>query len=100
MMKCSIGEIGKGDRNMEIRQIALEIAQLVEKKNHDYDNSFDKTMDKYGDTAYFLRIEDKLNRLINLSKKEAKVNDENVEDTLKDIIGYTLLMLNYKNKKK
>ena len=100
MMKCSIGEIGKGDRNMEIRQIALEIAQLVEKKNHDYDNSFDKTMEKYGDTAYFLRIEDKLNRLINLSKKQAKVSDENVEDTLKDIIGYTLLMLNYKNKKK
>ena len=100
MMKCLIGEIGKGDRNMEIRQIALEIAQLVEKKNHDYDNSFDKTMDKYGDTAYFLRIEDKLNRLINLSKKQAKVSDENVEDTLKDIIGYTLLMLNYKNKKK
>ena len=99
MMKCSIGEIGKGDRSMEIRQIALEIAQLVEKKNHDYDNSFDKTMDKYGDTAYFLRIEDKLNRLINLSKKEAKVNDEKVEDTLKDIIGYTLLMIKYKNKK-
>ena len=43
---------------------------------------------------------DKLNRLINLSKKQAKVSDENVEDTLKDIIGYTLLMLNYKNKKK
>ena len=99
MMKCSIGEIGKGDRNMEIIQIALEIAQLVEKKNHDYDNSFDKTMDKYGDTAYFLRIEDKLNRLINLSKKQAKVSDENVEDTLKDIIGYTLLMIKYKNKK-
>jgi hypothetical protein len=94
-MKCLIGGIGK----MEIRQIALEIAQLVEKKNHDYNNSFDKTMDKYGDTAYFLRIEDKLNRLINLSKKEAKVNDERVEDTLKDIIGYTLLMIKYKNKK-
>ena len=95
MMKCLIGGSGK----MEIRQIALEIAQLVEKKNHDYDNSFDKTMDKYGYTAYFLRIEDKLNRLINLSKKEAKVNDEKVEDTLKDIIGYTLLMIKYKNKK-
>ena len=95
MMKCLIGGIGK----MEIKKIALEIAELVERKNHDYDNSFDKTMDKYGDTAYFLRIEDKLNRLINLSKKEAKVNDEKVEDTLKDIIGYTLLMLNYKNKK-
>ena len=60
MMKCLIGGIGK----MEIRQIALEIAQLVEKKNHDYDNSFDKTMDKYGDTASFL---DKLINLFNLS---------------------------------
>ena len=60
MMKCSIGEIGKGDRNMEIRQIALEIAQLVEKKNHDYDNSFDKTMDKYGDTAYLSIVLSKL----------------------------------------
>ena len=50
-MKCLIGEIGKGDRNMEIRQIALEIAQLVEKKNHDYDNSFDKNSSKKVDSG-------------------------------------------------
>ena len=74
----------------------MEIADLVEKKNHDYNNSFDKTINEYGDVAYFLRLEDKLNRLKNLTKKEAKVKDEAIEDTLKDIVGYTLLMLNYK----
>ena len=51
-----------------IKDIALEVAELVEKKNRDYGNSFDKTLDEYGDTAYFLRIEDKISRLKSLSK--------------------------------
>lgn len=83
----------------KIKEIAVEVAELVEKKNKDYGNSFDKTLAEYGDTAYFLRIEDKLSRLKSLSKKEALVADESVEDTLKDIIGYTLLMINNKRNK-
>ena len=82
-----------------IEKIALEIAKLVEKKNHDYNNSFAKTLAEYGDTAYFLRIEDKLSRLKSLSKKDAQVVEESIEDTLKDIVGYTLLMLNEKVKR-
>ena len=84
---------------MSIKEIALEVAELVEKKNRDYGNSFDRTLREYGDTAYFLRIEDKLSRLKSLSKKEAAVIDECIEDTLKDIIGYTLLMINNKRNK-
>ena len=83
----------------KIKEIAVEVAELVEKKNKDYGNSFDKTLAEYGDTAYFLRVEDKLSRLKSLSKKEASVADESVEDTLKDIIGYTLLMINNKRNK-
>ena len=78
-----------------ITDIALEVANLVEKKNHDYGNSFDKTVEEYGEVAYFLRIEDKLSRLKSLSKKDAPEINESIEDTLKDIIGYTLLMINY-----
>lgn len=83
----------------KIKEIAIDVADLVEKKNKDYGNSFDKTLEEYGDTAYFLRIEDKLSRLKSLSKKDAAVVDESIEDTLKDIVGYTLLMINNKRNK-
>ena len=78
----------------EIVTIANEIAELVEKKDKDYNSAFSKTLKEYGNVAYFLRIDDKLNRLKNLmlNNNNAEVK-ESVEDTLKDIIGYTLLML-------
>ena len=77
--------------------IALEIGELVEKKDKDYNSAFSKTLKEYGDVAYFLRIDDKLNRLksLLLRSKDAEIN-ESVEDTLKDIVGYTLLMLKEK----
>ena len=83
----------------KIKEISIDVVDLVEKKNKDYGNSFDKTLEEYGDTAYFLRIEDKLSRLKSLSKKDAAVVDESIEDTLKDIVGYTLLMINNKRNK-
>ena len=78
----------------EIVTIANEIAELVEKKDKDYNSAFSKTLKEYGNVAYFLRIDDKLNRLKNLmlNNNNAEIN-ESVEDTLNDIIGYTLLML-------
>lgn len=77
-----------------IVDIAKEIGELVEKKDKDYNHAFSKTLKEYGNVAYFLRIDDKLNRLKNLmlNNNNAEVK-ESVEDTLKDIIGYTLLML-------
>lgn len=81
-----------------IKKIANDIADLVEKKNTDYNSSFDKTLEKYGPTAYFLRISDKLERAEQLTKNKALVKDEKLEDTLKDVIGYTLLYLNYMEK--
>ena len=81
----------------DIVNIALEIGELVEKKDKDYNSAFSKTLKEYGNVAYFLRIDDKLNRLKNLmlNNNNAEVN-ESVEDTLKDIVGYTLLMLKEK----
>ena len=85
----------KVDSKTTIKKIANDIADLVEKKNSDYNSSFDKTLEKYGPTAYFLRISDKLERAEQLTKNKALVKDEKLEDTLKDVIGYTLLYLNY-----
>ena len=85
------------EKEKTILDIATEIGQLVEKKDKDYNSAFSKTLKEYGDVAYFLRIDDKLNRLksLLLRSKDAEIN-ESVEDTLKDIVGYTLLMLKEK----
>ena len=56
-------------------------------------------INQYGAAAYFLRIADKISRAETLSNKDALVLDEKIEDTLKDIIGYTLLYINYLNDK-
>ena len=74
--------------------MAKEIAELVENKDKDYNNTFAKTLQEYGQGTYFLKVDDKLNRLksLLLNNKDAEVN-ESVEDTLKDIVVYTLLML-------
>lgn len=78
----------------EIVTIANEIAKLVEKKDKDYNHAFSKTLKEYGNVVYFIRIDDKLNRLKNLMLNNTNAEvEESVEDTLKDIIGYTLLML-------
>ena len=71
----------------EVVQFANEAKQCVElysKKNHDYGNSFDKGMDNIGIAYGVGRIYDKMNRLITLTKKEAQVKDESVDDTLRD----------------
>ena len=74
--------------------MAKEIAELVENKDKDYNSTFAKTLQEYGLGTYFLRVDDKLNRLksLLLNNKDAEVN-KSVEDTLKDIAVYTLLML-------
>lgn len=61
------------------------------KKNHDYGNSFDKQMDEFGMTAAIIRLSDKLNRLKVLSKDDALVEDESIQDTLLDLANYSIL---------
>lgn len=79
----------------DIMKIAASIAELVEKKNADYNNSFEQLFNEYGWSAYNIRLSDKLSRLKNLTNgnKEVQVKEESVKDTIKDIVGYSLLML-------
>lgn len=85
------------EHRQTITELAHDISELVEKKNNDYGNSFDNTIREFGNIVYFIRIQDKINRLkmLMLQDKEIEIKSESIEDTLKDVIGYTLLMLNY-----
>ena len=85
----------------EVVQFANEAKQCVElysRKNHDYGNSFDKGIDNIGIAYGVGRIYDKMNRLITLTKKEAKVKDESVDDTLRDLACYSMMMLAYRKR--
>lgn len=84
-------------------QLAKEISDLVIKKQHDYgkDNIL-----KYEDfmkqalgkdyrvgVGVLARLNDKMERLKNLYKKGTKPENESLEDTFRDIVGYAFLAL-------
>lgn len=71
------------------------------KKNNDYGNSFDKSIEKYGVIAALVRMSDKWERLNNLLlHTKSKVSDESVEDTLIDLASYSVMLTLYlKNNK-
>lgn len=79
-------------------EITEEMYQTYLKKNADYGNSFDQSLDEFGLTAAVVRMQDKLNRLKKLSRnfEEApEVVDESVGDTLLDLANYAILTVKW-----
>ena len=77
-----------------------QIKDTHERKNHDYGDSFTKSMDEFGMTAAAIRLTDKLSRFKALISSEAKVKDESIEDTLLDMAAYAIMTVEYIKKKK
>lgn len=72
---------------------------LYAHKNKDYGNSFDKGMDTIGMSYGVGRLFDKTNRLITLTNsKQQQVKDESIDDTLRDLACYSIMMLVYRKK--
>lgn len=73
-------------------ELAQTMCELYEKKNADYGDSFNISLDKYGIIAALTRISDKFNRIENLIlNQNKKVEDEKVEDTLIDLANYAMM---------
>lgn len=70
-----------------------ELLSIFEKKNADYGNSFEESLEKHGIIAAIVRMEDKMGRLNSLTKpgSKQKVSDESLIDTLKDLSNYALM---------
>lgn len=79
--------------------ITDELKDTYIKKNHDYGNSFDKSIDKFGLTAAVVRMNDKMERLNSLLNKDAKV-DESIRDTVMDLANYCIMTAMYLDNKK
>ena len=78
----------------EFKSITLELENTYKIKNHDYGDSFNKSIEKYGLIAAIVRMEDKMNRLSSLINKESKVN-ESIHDTLLDLANYSIMTAMY-----
>lgn len=83
------------------KQIFEDCFELLEKKNNDYagmDNpyaNFESSL-LIGvpiEKAILVRMLDKLKRVSNLLDKEAFVTEESIEDTLRDLINYSAILI-------
>ena len=79
--------------NVQIHgKVCQELTETYEKKNADYGNSFENSLDKHGLIAGIVRMDDKMSRLISLnSKDEYQVMDESMRDTLMDLANYAIM---------
>lgn len=78
--------------------ITQNMAKTYTAKNHDYGNSFEQSLDKFGLVASVVRLGDKINRIESLTKKEAQVKDESIKDTLLDMANYAIMTVMWMNK--
>ena len=80
-----------------MESILNEIRQLHNRKNADYGDSFDKTLDEFGLVASATRMSDKFNRFKSLIRcgSTARVEDEKIEDTLIDLASYAIMTIKW-----
>lgn len=82
------------------KSIQEEGLKLYTKKNHDYGDAFDKSLDEDGLVVAKIRLKDKIRRFETLLKSDALVH-ESIEDTLLDMANYAIMTISWlrKNKK-
>ena len=99
----------KNNHLYHYHQILDECKTIHDQKNHDYAGDEDalfnlKMVSKMGLTPFegvCVRLTDKFCRLMMFCKRHSlQVSDENIEDTLKDIINYSAFAIEFLRDKK
>ena len=80
----------KMNRVEQMKQVQHEALELFRKKNIDYGDAFAK----YGVIGVLMRIEDKIQRSISITKNGVNlIQDEAIKDTLLDLHNYAAMAL-------
>lgn len=96
-IRVNLEVLGENDKTLsntsahQFKDIVKGMIETYVRKNHDYGNSFDKSLDKFGLVASVVRIGDKMNRIESLVQKKAMVQDESIRDTLLDMANYAIM---------
>jgi hypothetical protein len=71
--------------------------KLMEKKHEDYQSEGVELKDyfPFGSESYVQMLHVKTTRLVSLVRKEADPNYESIEDTVRDLINYSVFYLDF-----
>lgn len=84
------------DKGLRYTKIVNEMYEIYKAKNADYGDSVHNTFLEYGLLSFLVRMEDKISRLRSLTlkgKKEQRVKNESILDTLQDLANYAILAI-------
>jgi hypothetical protein len=92
----------KNENNREFEAVCNELIELHQKKNADYGDAYSDAYQKIGNGYAVGLLYNKVNRLISLlcDDKEQHVNDEPVDDTIKDLASYAIMLKMERDKKR
>lgn len=88
------------DNPDSFESIAQSQIELYKKKNSDYGSATDKLFQKHGFEYYQIMLEQKMQRIDSLIKKDNQHNFESLEDTLLDLSNYAILAVESLRKQK
>ena len=80
------------EKVIKFREIVNDMADLYEKKNKNYGNSFGELFEKLGPISGLVPLHNKLDRATNLVNGGVN-NFESLEDTFKDLACYAIMNL-------
>lgn len=79
----------ENNRVKQMIEVQKQGLELFIKKNKDYGDAFAQ----YGVIGVLMRIQDKLQRAVNISKTNICLVDETIQDTLIDLHNYAAMAL-------
>lgn len=99
IIKCCLSYIDSNS-DKSINEAFAEMKDIYRRKNEDYGNSAEKTLEFGGNKAFLTRLLDKISRLNSFANKnEMEVKDEKLMDTIYDTINYSIIYCIYMKKK-
>lgn len=92
-------EYNKPPNHQDYTDVVDTMTETYNKKNADYGNSFEESLDMFGRVTGVARIYDKFNRVKNIAQgKEMTIVDESEIDDYMDIANYCIMMVMWLNK--
>lgn len=84
----------------DFRDITIEMENLYRRKNADYGNAFDRSLDEDGMLVPKIRLGDKYARFCKLIYSDPEVAEESLRDTLIDMANYAIMTILWLDGKK